>query len=129
MGNRVEAMFDGDAASVRAARQFVAAALASWDLDDLTEVATLCTSEVATNAVRHAESAFRLAIEARTAEVIVEVEDLSSDEPVSQLPDLDTEGGRGMWLVTAMAGRWGCDQLVDGGKIVWFSLPRLSLGS
>ena len=59
VGNRVEATFEGNPASVRVARDFVAATLAAWDLDDLSEVAALCTSEVATNAVRHAGSTFR----------------------------------------------------------------------
>lgn len=127
MGNRVEATFLGDPASVRAAREFVAATLAAWDLDDLSEVAALCTSEVATNAVRHAGSAFRLAVEARAVEVLVEVEDLADGEPAPLLPDPESESGRGMWLVTAMAARWGCDRLVSGGKVVWFSLPSVSL--
>ncbi len=127
VGTRVEAVFDPRPESVRAAREFVVTTLAAWDLDDLSEVATLCTSEVATNAVRHARTAFRLAIEARTSEVLVEVEDQGWGEPTVALPDTESEGGRGMWLVTATAGRWGSETLATGGKIVWFSLPRIGL--
>lgn len=127
IGTRMEAFFDAHPESVRAAREFVAAALAAWSLDDLSEVATLCTSEVATNAIRHAGTAFRLAVEARTAEVLVEVEDRGGGEPTVELPDAEAESGRGMWLVTATSGRWGSETLRSGGKVVWFSVPRFVL--
>ncbi len=127
MGSRLEAVFGCDPASVRAAREFVATALEAWDLDDLTDVAGLCTSEVATNAVRHAGTAFRVAVEARASEVLVEVEDRGGGDLVPALPDPDGESGRGLWLVAANAARWGCDKLVDGGKVVWFSLPSLRM--
>jgi hypothetical protein len=31
-------------------------------------------------------------------------------------------GGRGLWLVEALAARWGCEALPDG-KRVWFEVP------
>lgn len=127
MGCRLEAVFGCDPASVRAAREFVTTALAAWELDDLAEVAGLCTSEVATNAVRHAGTAFRVAVEARASEVVVEVEDRGGGDPFPALPDPDGESGRGLWLVAATAARWGCDRLVGGGKVVWFSLSNLAL--
>lgn len=125
MSHRAEAIFEGDPASVRAAREFVEATLAAWDLDDLAEVAALCTSEVTTNAIRHARSAFRLSVEARASELVVEVEDRGDGEPSVLLPEFETEGGRGMWMVTAMTARWGWEKLVGGGKVVWFSLSTL----
>lgn len=127
MAIRVQADFDGDPRSVHAAREFVAATLAAWDLDDLAEVATLCTSEVATNAVRHANTAFRLAMEARASEILFEVEDHGGGDPLPTLPSEDSEGGRGLWLVAALSARWGCERLSDGGKVVWFSLPSIPL--
>lgn len=129
MGVRVQADFESDPRSVQAARQFVTATLAAWDLDDLADVALLCTSEVATNAIRHAGTAFRLAMEARAAEVLIEVEDGGAGEPVPALPDVESESGRGMWLVAALAARWGCDRIVGGGKVVWFSLTNGALPS
>ncbi len=125
VGSRVEATFEPCPESVRTARQFVAATLEAWSLGDLTEVATLCTSELATNAVRHARTEFRLAMEARAAEVLFEVEDMGGGEPTVTLPDTEAEDGRGMWLVTATAGRWGSQTLRSGGKVVWFSLPLI----
>ncbi len=124
---RWEAEFGCEPEAARAARRFVASALAAWDLDDLTELATLCTSEVVTNAMRHAGSAFHLAVEARATEVRVEVEDRGEGEPVPLLPDVDAETGRGMWLVAALAARWGCDRPAAGGKVVWFSLTSPAL--
>ncbi|HET9078063.1 MAG TPA: ATP-binding protein [Acidimicrobiales bacterium] len=121
MGQRKVATFESAPASVRAAREFVGDALDAWHLDRVRDVASLCTSEVATNAVRHAGTPFRLTVEARASEVVIEVEDRDEDEPVSRLPDLDAESGRGLWMVTAMASRWGY-QKVHHGKVVWFSL-------
>jgi hypothetical protein len=59
----VEAEFDGDVATVRAARKFVANALDAWDLGHLSEVACLLTSELAANAVSHVGSRYRLIVE------------------------------------------------------------------
>ncbi len=48
------------------------------------------------------------------------------DDPNPTLPALrqvraDDEGGRGLWLVDALADRWGAEQL-DRGKRVWFEV-------
>lgn len=44
--------------SVPAARRFVADGLASWGRNDLLDDATLCVSELASNAALHASSTF-----------------------------------------------------------------------
>ena len=44
--------------SVPAARRFVADGLSSWGRDDLLDDATLCVSELATNAALHTSSTF-----------------------------------------------------------------------
>lgn len=93
----------------------------------LIEVASLCISEVATNAIRHARAAFRVTVEARASEVVVEVEDQGEGKPVLAAPDFDRDSGRGLWLVAATAARWGSDRMISGGKVVWFSVSTLSL--
>jgi anti-sigma regulatory factor (Ser/Thr protein kinase) len=118
---RMEAELDCTAEAARAAREFVAAALAAWDLDDEQRLATLLTSEVVTNAVLHAQSNCRLAIEHIPPEVMVEVWDRSPSLPAVQLPDLDQEKGRGLYLVKSLASRWGMRP--DGeGKAIWFAV-------
>jgi anti-sigma regulatory factor (Ser/Thr protein kinase) len=118
---RVERVFEEAPESVGEARAFVAAALTAWDLDDLTEVAMLLTSELTTNAVRHARTLFRVAVERRPSELLVEVTDDSHDGPQRRPPSLDTDGGRGLILVDALATSWGCRETA-GGKVVWFAL-------
>lgn len=122
----MEVEYGADPRSVRRARSFVAAALEAWDIDDVHEVALLLTSEVVTNAVVHARSAFRLALELDEANLMVEVTDRSSAEPVP-LPDPglgsdEAFHGRGLRLVEALAGSWGWRRTDAGGKVVWFLL-------
>jgi anti-sigma regulatory factor (Ser/Thr protein kinase) len=118
---RIEADFEATPQAVAAAREFVAAALAAWDLDDLADVAELCTSEAASNAVRHAHSAFHLRVESGHREVLVRVEDCGPGEPVLQLPDGHADGGRGIWLISRLASRWGWERTARG-KAVWFAV-------
>ncbi len=106
-----------------AARQFVVAALAAWDLDDLAEVAQICTSEAASNAIRHARSTFRLLVQADAIEVVVRVEDHGPGIPWLRPIDPNSEHGRGMWLISSLASRWGWEP-VDRGKAVWFVVTR-----
>ena len=121
---RVEGAFEGYPESVRAARAFVKAALAAWDVDDLSEVAVLLTSEVAANAVLHARSVYRLALELRRGpEVCIEVSDASTEVPRRRFAGPDAEGGRGLGLLEQLAASWGTHE-VEGGKAVWFTVRR-----
>ncbi|WP_327355361.1 ATP-binding protein [Streptomyces sp. NBC_01304] len=110
--------------SPRIARTFIATVLRSQALDHLNEAATLCTSELVTNAVVHARgpgATLELAIEATY--VRVEVRD-SDDRPPVLREGYDAESGRGLWLVDALSeGRWGVEPgETGGGKAVWFEL-------
>jgi hypothetical protein len=51
----------------------------------------------------------------------VEVDDESHDVPVCTRPDGETQGGRGLLLVDALATDWGSFAR-DTGKTVWFTL-------
>lgn len=121
---RLEAEFDCRPEAVSAARAFIEAALAVWDLDDEDRVAALLTSEIVTNAVLHARSTCRLAIEFRPPEVTVEVWDHSLELPAVQTPELYSDRGRGLLLVESLATRWGT-RLSEEGKGVWFALNCL----
>lgn len=123
----MDAEFDSDLVSVSAARAFVAAALAAWDVDDVGELAALLTSEVVTNVVLHARTAFRVAIELVPPDVVVEVWDASPVLPRLRLGGTERENGRGLVLIDSLAARWGSRR--DGeGKTVWFALRAGSVG-
>ncbi|MER7639703.1 ATP-binding protein [Streptomyces sp. NPDC126522] len=117
--------------SVRQARELVRKRLAEYGLQDLVDIAELLVSELATNAVVHAGGRYRLTLSLGTGTLRCEVAD---ERPLLPLPphrqtgsddhldvDPDSENGRGLLLVDALAHRWG-SRLVDDGKEVWFEL-------
>ncbi len=109
------------AEAVRLARSFVLATLREWRLESLGDSAAVCTSELVTNAVVHARSPFRLAVERRPAELVITVEDTSTTGvPAARRPGRFSEGGRGLILVDALSSRWGY-RVGGRGKVVWCS--------
>jgi anti-sigma regulatory factor (Ser/Thr protein kinase) len=115
------ATFRPEPGSVRAARTFVNDQLHHLDPDERDLVALL-VSELATNAVVHAATAFSVTVHDEAGDVTVTVGD---DEP--RLPPAPTpfeehgEGGRGLAMVAAMAATWGADPEAAG-KRVWFTV-------
>jgi hypothetical protein len=107
--------------SVKEARQFVVATLAAWGLGELAPTAALLTSEVTTNVVAHARTPYRLVIEHRARDVLVEVSDGSADLPQRRCPRADDTSGRGLLIVNSFASAWGSYRRGDG-KVVWFTL-------
>lgn len=115
-----EIEMDATTASIRKARSFVDVTLMAWDLDELRERAVLLTSELATNAVLHARTPFRVSV-VLDGEVTIEVTDGSEELPRLEAVPVDGDRGRGLLLVSRLASRWG-SRLEDGGKTVWFTL-------
>jgi anti-sigma regulatory factor (Ser/Thr protein kinase) len=105
------------------ARAFIAAALATRLPDAVVDSVLLLVSELVTNAIRHASSPARLELMIRETTVRVEVIDASPQPPLLQRPAgaLSSEDGRGMFLVEALADRWGYE-LLESGKCVWFEV-------
>lgn len=120
MGQLCEIDMDGDALSIPKSRSFVTATLEAWGLEHLTERAVLLVSELATNAVLHARTPFRVSMILEGA-LTVEVTDHSEEVPRMEANRVDSEHGRGLRLVSQFARDWGWRP--DGhGKTVWFSL-------
>jgi anti-sigma regulatory factor (Ser/Thr protein kinase) len=119
MGPRAHTAFPPNPNSVREARQFVQAALDAWDCDDPDEVAVLLTSEVVTNAIRHAATDFSLDVTLDGDDLCVEVTDRSTHPPVPRQPKPDGSGGRGLGIVAALSKAWGTSIQAEG-KVVWF---------
>ncbi|WP_408646364.1 ATP-binding protein [Streptomyces jeddahensis] len=111
----------------RLARRLVAERLDAWGwpyASELNEAVTLITAELAANAVRHGRVPgrdFRIRLTATDPTVRIEVEDAKGEQlPAIRPAGGDAEGGRGLVLVAALAGRWGADPRTDGvGKTVW----------
>lgn len=110
-------------AAVREARADVRRQLEDWGLaerDEVADVAELLVGELATNALVHAKSHFRLTLFAAHGVLRCEVAD--TERRVPRVLEAGTgENGRGMFLVDALARRWGC-HLEGPGKTVWFEL-------
>jgi anti-sigma regulatory factor (Ser/Thr protein kinase) len=108
--------------AVAEARAFVRSALAAWHYDDDDgDVAVLLTSELVTNAVRHARTDCTVEVRLLGEELQVAVEDSCPTMPAQDSVGASSLTGRGLLLVDAMARRWGAD-VVKGGKVVWFAL-------
>ncbi len=121
-GRRRSALFISTPSSVSAARRFVDDTLRTWGSEVSLDDAALVTSELVGNAVRHADSPFRVALERNRSGVRVAIEDTSRSVPLpreSTRPDVD---GRGMSLVARLSAQWG-SEVADDGKTVWCQLP------
>jgi anti-sigma regulatory factor (Ser/Thr protein kinase) len=111
--------------AVAAVRRFVTDALERWGEDALVMDATLVVSELATNAVLHASSPFRVSVDRSVGVVCLSIQDVAPDH--AQQRDIKGQdlSGRGMMIVEAVARRWGCDSL-PAGKVVWAELATSS---
>jgi hypothetical protein len=119
----VERLFVPLPAAIGEARGFVAGVLGAWGDDPLGAQAAVIVSELATNAVRHARSPFRVSIARTESSVRVGVRDASRDLPARIDGDTARTGGRGIALIAALADAWGTDAETDG-KTVWAELAR-----
>ena len=106
-----------DLTEVRTARAFVAIALDEWGGPRADDIA-IVTSELVTNALVHASSQVRLAVERRDDCVRVEVADGSAVEPIVREVEGGATTGRGLRIVEQLVDRWGVEADGDG-KLVW----------
>lgn len=104
---RVQAEFDANSRSVRDARSLVVSTLRSWQMTELERTASLLTSELATNAVVHGGTPYRITIELGPPNLRVLVEDRSHTLPCRRPPDPSAISGRGLSMVDAFALDWG----------------------
>lgn len=127
MDHQAEASFDGAPQSIARARSFVGSILASWDLEDLSDVAILLVSELASNAVEHAQSDFGIRVGLDPPHLLVEVHDRSTQPPILHIPRPADSRRRGIMIVEALAARWGY-RPTEEGKVVWFRLDFQASG-
>jgi anti-sigma regulatory factor (Ser/Thr protein kinase) len=109
--------------AVPQARQFASGILAAIGRgSDTIEKARLLVTELATNAVVHAQTPIRVTVEPVADRVRIEVRD-DDPEPLDPpcQPDPSAEVGRGLWLVSLLACSWGVNRN-ERGKTVWFEV-------
>ena len=109
--------------SAATARRTVERLLEEAGLNGLLDEALLLVTELVTNAVVHAGTEIELRIETAPEGMRVEVVDRSPGSlPVIRPGPAETrEGGRGVFLLDALASEWGTRHF-SGGKSVWFRL-------
>jgi anti-sigma regulatory factor (Ser/Thr protein kinase) len=115
---------DGDPAAVAVARQFLRRTLADWQVgEELTDDATLCLSELVTNAIIHSYSGcvVRVVLHDGVLTTTVRNWDPAPAPSVAAVADPLQVHGRGLQVVDAVAARWG-HRLDPEGASVWFAL-------
>jgi len=119
-GRVEEREFSADSSCVAQAREFVVLAV---DDSAMAEGLRLVVSELATNAVLHARSDFRVRVATGATVVRVEVFDNSELPAARKEYGPSAVTGRGLGIVEHIAARWGVTALPDG-KVVWFEMER-----
>ncbi|MFQ6851171.1 ATP-binding protein [Streptomyces sp. 35M1] len=114
--------------SIPAARRHVRTVLIGWKLGGLVDDASLIASELATNVISHAKGTgdYFEGLRRRDGVLILEVADSYQWRmPELHKPADDETSGRGLFIVDALAERWGVRQR-NPGKTVW---AHLSVGA
>ncbi|APU41207.1 MULTISPECIES: ATP-binding protein [unclassified Streptomyces] len=109
--------------AVPTARRQMRDAIAAWPTvpatSEAVHTAELVVSELVTNAVRYAgHQPISVVAQLSDAVLRVEVSDASRALPKPALPDEDSEGGRGLFLVGVLADRFGTAP-TESGKCCW----------
>jgi serine/threonine-protein kinase RsbW len=102
------AVFEPTLTSIPMARRYVLDCISGCRVDE--EIALLLTSELVTNAIRHAQT--RFAVEVDTpggTQLRVSVTDASPDRPRVVVAPPEAQSGRGLFFVDQYASTWGVD--------------------
>jgi PAS domain S-box-containing protein len=133
---RAAASFEPVGRSVATARSFVRDTLQGWGFADIVDDAVVLTSELVTNAVVHAGTSADVLCLRSDEGVRIEVADRYPEREIPlqgspvNMGNPDREGGRGLQLCAALAGRWGVEYTPTH-KQVWFQLdlPARAVGT
>ncbi|SMQ14306.1 GAF domain-containing protein [Streptomyces sp. Ag82_O1-12] len=106
-----------DPAAVSGMRDAVSQRLEAWGLSEFGFAMELILSELITNAIRYGAGPIHVRL-IRDRTLICEVADSSSTSPHLRYAATTDEGGRGLFLVSQMAERWGT-RYTPQGKIIW----------
>ena len=101
--------FDADVSTVPLAREFVRRWLHECGVDHVFDEASLIVTELATNAVLHADSPYEVRLSRADGVVRIEVADDDAGTPEPQPFSAVAESGRGIVIVSAISASWGID--------------------
>lgn len=116
-----EAIDDG--AQLSRVRKFVAEELRRLGRAQLIDDAVLVASELASNAVLHADGIVRVSVTEHGDTVRIAVHDRTRVPPVIARQSLEAMTGRGLRLVASLSNEWGAEP-TKGGKSVWADLAE-----
>ena len=118
-----ETVLAGEPMSAALARDFVCLHLVAHHLSHLVEDVRLVASELATNAVTHAQTSFRVTLSSSNGSVLLAIQDASTAVPVMSAPSAIDMRGRGLMIVDLLSQEWGTSTDGHGFKSVWASFP------
>jgi len=111
--------FSPEPAAVPAARHWAAARVQAWRASpDAEEAVASIVTELASNAVRHARTPFRVVLIKLRHSVRVEVHDESRESNGVMRPAPEATAGRGLGMVDRLADSAGLE-ITGFGKTVW----------
>ncbi|MGA5190645.1 ATP-binding protein [Streptomyces griseoincarnatus] len=112
--------FEALPSEVRLLRRAAAAQLSQWGVPTVRDATQLVVTELATNVIKHVGegSAATLILERKRERLRVEMHDKASSLPSLRAADCDSECGRGLHMLAAMAMDWGTVATAMG-KAVW----------
>jgi anti-sigma regulatory factor (Ser/Thr protein kinase) len=115
---RVEETFSAEPGNVSAARRFVSDTLAAWDAAAFEWAAVTAASELTTNAVLHARTAFTVSLRLQNNLLRLAVSDESVRLPNQRDYGSRATTGRGLDVVSALSSAHGIESTATG-KTVW----------
>ena len=117
-----EAEFPAVRKSVPSARRFASGAVVDVP-GEVSDAVALIATELASNSVQHAASAFAIRVEQLPHQIRIEVEDDGEGQPVVCSPGPGDTSGRGLQIVDALADVWGVIPKEKAvGKTVWVTI-------
>lgn len=119
-----ETVLAAEPVSAALARDFVRLHLVAHHLSHLVEDVRLVVSELATNAVTHAQTSFGVTLSSANGSVLLAVQDGSTSAPVRVAPELMDMSGRGVMIVELLSQDWGTSTDGQGFKSVWASFSE-----
>jgi anti-sigma regulatory factor (Ser/Thr protein kinase) len=120
--------FPNRPSSVTQARRYVREAITGAP-PEVADAIELMTSELATNSIRHASTAFDVGVDRSARSIRVEVTDEGAGVPTVLSPDPTQSSGRGLFIVDKFADEWGVTAASGHTtKTVWFrvALPAVT---